>query len=83
LWCGTPLRVTLPLCERIRLAIPKMEKIWGFSQMTQVRDESLQWALDFESSYLKAILEGGCTLDDVATPDGLVRSGASEEKTVE
>jgi len=52
-WCMTPLRVTLPLCKRIRLAIPKMLKIWELSQMTSGRDRMLGEALVFEKESKK------------------------------
>jgi hypothetical protein len=71
-WCMTPLRVTLPLCKRIRLAIPKMLKIWELSQMTSGRDRMLGEALVFEKESKKSILEGQMTLDTPARPPSMV-----------
>jgi hypothetical protein len=71
-WLGSPLRVTMPLCKRIRLSIPKMEKIWKLSQMSKTRDESLSQALNFEVYAARDILEGKLTLDDVGELEVIV-----------
>ncbi|RDB29131.1 Small glutamine-rich tetratricopeptide repeat-containing protein beta [Hypsizygus marmoreus] len=57
-WSLAPLRVTLPLCARIRDAIPKMKQVWEYSQMAKERDWSLGQALVFEAEF-KAKVETG------------------------
>jgi hypothetical protein len=71
-WRRASLRVTLPLCKRIRFGMPNMEKIWKVSQMSPVRDESLKQALDFEDDVVKLVLDGICTLDDSPRPQNVV-----------
>ena len=67
--CGTPLRETLPILKRIRLAMPKMMRIWGTSTAsTQGRDKFLGRALMLETKLLNAIKKGDFTLDDLAAP---------------
>ncbi|KAJ6623068.1 hypothetical protein B0H10DRAFT_2011004 [Mycena sp. CBHHK59/15] len=61
---GTPLRHTLPICKRIRLAIKKVMKIWEFSAMHKRRDVALQQVLDWERGAHKGILMGTFTLAD-------------------
>jgi hypothetical protein len=62
----------MPLCKRIRLAIPKMEKIWKCSSLSKVRDESLNQALHFEVHAARDILEGQLTLDDMGDLEAIV-----------
>jgi stress-induced-phosphoprotein 1 len=67
--CGTPLRETLPILKRIRLAMPKMKRIWNASAMSkQGRDKVLARALTLETKLLDAIKKGDFTLDDLAAP---------------
>lgn len=62
--CETPLKVTLPIFERIRLAIPKMIRIWKNSPKSKPRDQALGQAMEKEQAFLKKIESGECTLDD-------------------
>jgi len=68
--CGTPLRETLAILKRIRLAIPKMQRIWGSSAMSKEgRDEGLRYALVMETKALDQIKRGVLTLDYLGKPD--------------
>jgi len=89
LWCalenffriGTPLRDTLPLLERLRLAIPKMKEIWEFPTMAMeqmgpagqkgMRDMVFQQALWFEEDARKGIADGKLTLESQILPERL------------
>lgn len=68
--CGSkPLRETLPILARIRLAVPKMKRIWGSSAMSREgRDQILKQAMMMEPKALEMIGNGGCTLDDCMVP---------------
>jgi len=67
--CGTPLRETLAILKRIRLAIPKMKRIWGSSAMSKEgRDTVLDRALEMEKEALDQIEKGNFTLDDLGMP---------------
>lgn len=68
--CGSkPLRDILPILKRIRLAIPKMKRIWGSSAMSkQGRDQILDRALMIEKEALEMIEKGHFTLDDCMIP---------------
>jgi hypothetical protein len=80
-WRSEPLSVTIPLCKRIRQAIPKMKKIWELSQFAKIRDPNLAQALEFEQSVSRSILEGQLTLDDAARPEEMVGYPHSGEKS--
>lgn len=68
--CGTPLRETLAVLERIRLAIPKMERIWKHSSMSkQGRDQVLARAMESETMLRDALARGEFTLDDKIKPE--------------
>ncbi|KIK02046.1 hypothetical protein K443DRAFT_6458 [Laccaria amethystina LaAM-08-1] len=62
---GAPLRDSLALCKRIRIAIPKMLVFWEVSQMAEERDKSLKEALDWEVEQQRALVEDTKTLDSV------------------
>lgn len=62
---GAPLRDSLVLCKRIRIAIPKMLVFWEVSQMAERRDKSLKEALDWEVEQHRALVEDTKTLDSV------------------
>ncbi|KDQ56989.1 hypothetical protein JAAARDRAFT_194178 [Jaapia argillacea MUCL 33604] len=63
--CGAPLRVTLPIMKRIRLAIPKMKRIWENSPPFAKREPSYQQTMRVEKDALEGIEEGKYTLTDV------------------
>jgi DNA-binding GntR family transcriptional regulator len=65
-----PLRETLPILKRIRLAIPKMKQIWRASAMSkQGRDQILERALLIEKEALEMIKKGHFTLDHCMSPE--------------
>ncbi|KAL0951840.1 hypothetical protein HGRIS_008501 [Hohenbuehelia grisea] len=66
---SAPLRVTLPICERIRTALPDVNRIWEKSQMASERNIRVQQALDFEVNARKSLREGTATMDDMLKPD--------------
>ncbi|RDB28593.1 Serine/threonine-protein phosphatase 5 [Hypsizygus marmoreus] len=68
-WSGAPLKVTLPLCAKIREAIPKMKKIWEHSQMAKKRDRSLGQALAFEAEFRRKVETGEVSESIVARPE--------------
>jgi len=66
---ATPLSVTLPIMKRIRIAIPKMQRIWANSAMAnQGRDTTLNRTLEVEKDALAMIEKGECTLDMSMSP---------------
>jgi hypothetical protein len=71
-WRGDPLRITLPLCARIRAAIPDMKKIWEL--YLQKMESEYQMVLEFETAYLKEIDAGNLTLNEVGRPEYMVSS---------
>ena len=59
-------RVVMPLMQRLRLAIPKMQRIWSRSALAQQGvHKELEDILVFEMDTLKHIEEGGGTFDDI------------------
>ncbi|KZV67634.1 hypothetical protein PENSPDRAFT_754791 [Peniophora sp. CONT] len=64
----TPLKDILPLCARIRTAIPKMKRIWAISQVSAARDIRLQQVLDFETEYRQKVQRGEVSVDDPVRP---------------
>lgn len=66
-WRGDPLRTTLPLCARIREAIPEMKKIWEIYIGKMEKEYTM--VLDFEKECKAAIEEGKVTLDDIGRPE--------------
>ncbi|KAL6299613.1 hypothetical protein BKA93DRAFT_819814 [Sparassis latifolia] len=68
--CGTPIKILLPIMERVRLAIPKMKEIWEFSALAhQGRDSILQKVLWGEEDMRKGLADGKFTLEDKVMPD--------------
>ncbi|KZP31804.1 hypothetical protein FIBSPDRAFT_1037356 [Athelia psychrophila] len=67
---GTEARVTLGLLKRIRLAIPKMNKIWAESAMSkQGREKIFARALETEKELLAGVASGQFTLSDKPMPN--------------
>ncbi|KAJ7755028.1 hypothetical protein DFH07DRAFT_822661 [Mycena maculata] len=60
---GTPLRQTLPICKRIRVAIPAVLKIWESSAMSKRRNVALEEVLNWERNCQKDLLTGKFSLD--------------------
>ena len=55
--------------KRIRLAAPKMRKIWQHSALSKVRDEKIAQAAQFEQGILEQLEQGKLQMDDrVAVP---------------
>lgn len=69
-WRGDPLSITLPLCARIRSAIPDTKKIW--EMYMDKMEQEYQTVLDFETEFRQAIEEGKTTLDDCGRPEYMV-----------
>jgi hypothetical protein len=69
-WRGDTLRTTLPLCARIRAAIPEMKKIWAI--YIDKMEKEYDTVLDYEAECRTAIDEGNVTLDDVGRPEYMV-----------
>lgn len=72
---GTEARVTLGLLKRIRLAIPKMNKIWAESAMSkQGREKIFARALETEKELLAGVASGQFTLSDKPMPNVSISS---------
>jgi hypothetical protein len=68
--CGTTLRETTVVMERIRLATPKMMKIWSHSPMAKKgRNEKLKGIAKVEREILDQIAQGKFTMDDKVMPE--------------
>ena len=61
---GRPLSETLPLCERVRKAMPAVLKIWEHGGATPLKENVRQLAL-WETRAYTGLLRGECTM---ATP---------------
>ena len=59
---GRPLSETIALCERIRKAIPAVNKIWGFNPFGILKVHMHQLA-DWMTRAMEGVLEGKYTLD--------------------
>ena len=67
---GTPIKVILPIMEKIRLAIPEMKLLWEHSTMSMGgRDTELQKVLWMEEDIRKAVEEGKFTMDSMVMPE--------------
>jgi hypothetical protein len=67
--CGTALRETTVVMERIRLATPKMMKIWSHSAMAKRgRNKRLEGIAKIERDILDQITQGKFTMDDKVMP---------------
>lgn len=69
---GTRLTVTLPLMERVRLALPNVMKIWQNSSLVIMAGETFQTTVDVEEDVRQGLAEGGLTMESDFMPDGLV-----------
>ncbi|KDQ59303.1 hypothetical protein JAAARDRAFT_34037 [Jaapia argillacea MUCL 33604] len=68
--CGTPVKEVLPFFARIRLAVPKISRIWEHSSSAaEGVGKAFQRAQWMEEDILKAIAEGRFTLEDKLMPD--------------
>lgn len=70
---GDPLKITLPLCARIRSAITEMKKIWECSVDAMSLQTQFDVVLFFETEFKGRLAEGKASLDDIACPDYAVR----------
>ncbi|KDQ19786.1 hypothetical protein BOTBODRAFT_27211 [Botryobasidium botryosum FD-172 SS1] len=70
LWhCGTPLSVTLPMLERIRLGAPKIRKIWEHSSLAlQGRDKSIRSYEMMEEDIRAGLARGEFSMDQLLMP---------------
>ncbi|KAJ6601431.1 hypothetical protein DFH09DRAFT_563402 [Mycena vulgaris] len=72
-WSKAPLRVTLPLCRKIRTAMPKPAQIWEFSQMTlNRRNANCEEAVQFLNVCEQKLATGTVTLESALRPPDLV-----------
>jgi hypothetical protein len=69
---GSPLKVTLPLCARIRNAVTEMKKIWEFSADASIVEPQYKVVFAFEKRFRTLLEDGKATLDDVARPEHAV-----------
>lgn len=60
-----PLKATLPVCKRIRLAMPAVLEIWGGPRFGDRLRKKFEKVTEFETKYRQRIAEGVCTLDTV------------------
>jgi hypothetical protein len=66
----TPLSVTLPLMEQIRIDTPKMQTLWANSALQREgRDITLKKTIKFESEVREALETGELDLSSYYTPD--------------
>lgn len=64
----TPFRMWLPIAEKIRLAVPKMQKIWANSAAARAgRDEPINTVMKTEKSAREQLAAGVVGLDDRMT----------------
>ncbi|THH28438.1 hypothetical protein EUX98_g5764 [Antrodiella citrinella] len=69
---GTPLSVTLPLLERIRVAYPNVMKIWRNSALSVQSGDTYQTAIDTEQICREGLEDNKLTMDSDYLPDGLI-----------
>lgn len=72
--CGTPVEETLELLKRLRIAIPKMKRIWSESGQAKrgFMDQVFAQTLETEKKLLDAVASGQFSLDDKVLPDWTV-----------
>ncbi|KAH6916700.1 hypothetical protein BKA70DRAFT_1250302 [Coprinopsis sp. MPI-PUGE-AT-0042] len=63
---NAPLKEILPLCQRIRVAIPKSLEIWQVSTVASVARGMLKDIQDFEFKQMRDLSEGKATMSTVA-----------------
>lgn len=72
-WGDAPLRVTLPLCRKIRTAMPKPVHIWEFSQNSmKKRNANCEEAVRFLTECEQKLVKGEATLENALMPSDLV-----------
>ena len=69
---GAPLRVTYPLMQQIRLAMPDVLKIWESSPMCQKSRENVRLSGIVEETCRNGLENGSLTLDSEYVPEGLI-----------
>ncbi|KAJ6520221.1 hypothetical protein C8R45DRAFT_954334 [Mycena sanguinolenta] len=74
-WGGATLEDTLPLCRKIRAAMPQATMIWGFSPSW--KKQRCQDAIEFLADAEKQLAEGTLSLDDAAMPSDLMERRAA------
>ncbi|KDQ56062.1 hypothetical protein JAAARDRAFT_79551 [Jaapia argillacea MUCL 33604] len=69
LWsCGTPLKETLPLMKRIRVAVDKKKRIWEHSPSSARQDKVLLKTLWVEEDMEEGLKSGMFSLEDKLAP---------------
>jgi len=72
-WSNAPLRTILPVCRKIRAALPKANVIWEFSQMALTkRNANCHEALQFLKDCEKKLARKTVILDIAMRPPDLV-----------
>jgi hypothetical protein len=65
----TPLRLTLPLCERVREGLAKSTYIWGIrANVYKQHSGCIDHCLQFEEHWKKQVADGKVTMDYEAKP---------------
>jgi hypothetical protein len=67
---GTALRVTLPLCDRIRKGLAKSGYIWA-AHYERSNSVSINQCLKFQEHWKKRVADGEVTMDYEAKPEGI------------
>ncbi|KAG6813249.1 hypothetical protein H0H92_012886 [Tricholoma furcatifolium] len=67
----SPLKVTLPIAEQVRLSAPAMKVIWEFSSAASFRDPGITQVLEFQKHFKAEVDAGRLTLEDIGIPDGI------------
>ena len=65
---GTALRVTLPLCDRIRKGLAKSGYIWA-AHYERGNSVSINQCLEFQEHWKKRVADGEVTMDYEAKPE--------------
>jgi len=71
LWrADAPVRITLPIIDRIEKSIPKMKRIWEYSAMAENgRDAMLQRTISYGESIRKKLEDGSVQMESAIRPE--------------
>lgn len=67
---GTPLQVTLPLCERVRQSLAKATHIWE-AYLKNGRNVTINQCLEFQDEWTKRVDQGEFSMGHMAKPAAL------------
>lgn len=71
---NAPLKDILPLCQRIRVSIPKAMEIWQVSTMASVARRTLKEVQEFEFKQMQDLSEGKATMSTIAKLPPVLRT---------